>query len=274
MGLWFSSLPGKEGGRTLGYSQFSTQALRVGGAGSYPEPWPWINPLSVPSMWMLHSQYWLCSGGQSAMPACLKHHWATLLPEVFARPSGPMGLEGIVHKGRTMILLPAWANWAEGLAKPLVWRSELCRYAPHWVPWSECTLIWFCVWAKPLTGINTWVLQIWTQSAKIYVPVIISPFWPLCHSQIPSGQAPQISLQSLWKSPQMLLQSDPQGWGLLSVPLGVFFFFSYCRNWRLKEDLSAWCCAGLGEGQCTQYIITSFSLLMQSILVSVLQWVL
>lgn len=37
---------------------------------------------------------------------------------------------------------------------------------------------------------STWAVQVWTQSAKIYVLVVTSPS-PLCHSQIPSGWALQ-----------------------------------------------------------------------------------
>lgn len=35
--------------------------------------------------------------------------------------------------------------------------------------------VWFCRWAKPLVGIITWALQVWTWSAKKHVLVVVSP---------------------------------------------------------------------------------------------------
>lgn len=55
--------------------------------------------------------------GQSSLPDCLEHHWAKLLPVVFANPSGLMGLEGTFCNGGAVILLPSWANQTVGLPK-------------------------------------------------------------------------------------------------------------------------------------------------------------
>ena len=40
---------------------------------------------------------------------------------------------------------------------------------------------------------------------------------------------------------------------------------------RPSGDLYTWCCAGLGERQCSQHVATSLTLLMQSVLFSVVQ---
>lgn len=49
----------------------------------------------------------------------------------------------------------------------------------------------------------------------------------------------------------------------------VLFF--HWRNWRLREDFSAWCCTGLGEGQCGECVAASLTLSVKPVLVSVVQ---
>ena len=56
-------------------------------------------------------------------------------------------------------------------------------------------------------------LQVKTQSAKIHVLVVASPSLHLCHSQIPSGCALQIPLQSLWCWDQSSGFCNPQHQG-------------------------------------------------------------
>ena len=47
--------------------------------------------------------------------------------------------------------------------------------------------------------------------------------------------------------------------------------FSHWRNHCLRGDLSVWCCTILGKGQSNQCIAAPFTLLMQSVLVSIVK---
>lgn len=81
-----------------------------------------------------------------------------------------------------------------------------------------------------MVGITTYVLQVLTWSAKIYVLVVAKPFLLLCNSEAPSGWATQIPLQSPWckirvgppiKLPTMLEQEMA-----LAVPHSKFSFLT------------------------------------------------
>lgn len=133
---------------------------------------------------------------------------------------------------------------------------------PNWVSWSE-SLSWFCRWAKPLVGIITWALQVYTWSAKIHVQVAVRPFPLLYHNQIPSGWAQQMPMQSPWGSHKW-----PTVQRELVAPIltpGVFFTTGGTSG---SEETSVWCCACLGEGRCRQHVAAS---LIQCVLVSVKQ---
>ena len=96
-----------------------------------------------------------------------------------------------------------------------------------------------------MLGGTTCVLQVGTQSVKIQVLAVASPFPLLHHNQIPSGQAPKIPLQFLWgktrggapkKRPTMLAELD--------VCPGLFFPLE--ETWA-QGDPSMWCCTGVGK---------------------------
>lgn len=121
-------------------------------------------------------------------------------------------------------------------------------------------LTWFCRPAKLLVKIIFWALCIWTWSVKIHVLVVANPSPLLQHSQIPSGWAQQILLQSSWcrirvgaptEQPTML----KRGWFCPQV-------LSHWRSQRLRGNLSVWCSAGLGKGQCGQCVAISLTFLM------------
>lgn len=57
----------------------------------------------------------------------------------------------------------------------------------------------------------------------------------------------------------------------MGVGWSPLVLISHWRKCRLKEDLLVRCCAGLGEEQCGQCVAASFTLLMQSVLVLVVQ---
>lgn len=54
----------------------------------------------------------------------------------------------------------------------------------------------------------------------------------------------------------------------LAVPHGFAFLTGEARG---PGETAAWCCTGLGKGQCSQRVPASLTLLMQSLLVSVVQ---
>lgn len=84
-----------------------------------------------------------------------------------------------------------WTNQALGLAKPLWGCKPGRRCASRWVL-SELTPPRFCRCAKSLVRITLWTRQLWTQSAKIPMRLLIVASFP--HCPIPSSWALQILL--------------------------------------------------------------------------------
>lgn len=73
------------------------------------------------------------------------------------------------------------------------------------------------------------------------------------HSQCPSlADSPMIPMRGDWSKDPQEMTYNAGGAGHPSQAL-----FYYFRNQRLMRDLSAWCCACLGEGQCGQYVASS-----------------
>lgn len=99
---------------------------------------------------------------------------------------------------------------------------------------------------------------------------------------IPSGRVPQIPLVvPIGRDCLGIPEKQPVTLRMLTVHprlcffscffLFSFFFSSYWRNHRLTGDFQAWCCTGVGKGQCGQCIAYLLTLLMWSVLVSIMQ---
>lgn len=172
------------------------------------------------------------------------HCFQQLSPVLLVRSHSP-----IVDGAVILLLAWVWVNQALELAKLLVWVSESGRPAPCWVPWSECAHDLVLQMRKVTVRITAWALLVWIWTAKLHVLVVASHCLLLSHSYTLSGWVLQIPLQSLWCKIRMVALA--QCW------FSPEFFFSHWKNYRLRGDLSTWCCTGLGEGKCSQQVVAS-----------------
>ena len=109
------------------------------------------------------------------------------------------------------------------------------------------------------------------QFVKIHVLVVASASPFLHYNQICSGQVSHI----LMRMPMLQIRCSCKvlqnaGGGFVVPHLSPDSLFPLEKQ-RLCGDLYTWCCAGLGERQCSQHVATSLTLLMQSTLFSVVQ---
>lgn len=119
---------------------------------------------------------------------------------------------------------PSWTGAAQA-PRPVmrsVWEPGSVRLKPCQVPWSDCTTVLVCRWAKPLLKINTWVLQGGTRSAKSWVLVVAMPSLLLLCNWIPSGQLFRFSCNPCEARPEWgIPRSDSQQWGSYMSTLGL-----------------------------------------------------
>lgn len=122
-------------------------------------------------------------------------------------------------------------------AKFLVWGPELCRAAPHWVPWSESK------WAKPVVG-----TQLGLQREELRSECM------LCWEAFPYSLT-QLDSEGLSPTDYPALPRDetrvgaptqwPWCWGCGAVA-GTHSCSPF-SNGGLSRDPSVWCHVGLGN---------------------------
>ena len=95
---------------------------------------------------------------------------------------------------------------------------------------------------------------------KMYV-LIVANSYPLLHrSQIPCGWVPQIPLHSCGMRSEWGSHESAHRAAGRELVVQAGFFFSHWRNWRPRGDSL---CGALGEGECSQDVAASLTLLMQ-----------
>lgn len=161
-----------------------------------------------------------------------------------------------------------WADPAPGLTKLLILEPRSSRPAPHWVPCSDYTTSLVLQMSK-VTGWDYLV----SAGRNIVCQDLCTGFWkslptslsqsyfkwlsPTDSTAISVGKKNRVGAPT--KQPTMLGQAGGHLWALSSQ----------WRNYRLMEDLSAWCYTG--GGGCSQHVVTPFTFLIQSVLASVMQ---
>lgn len=139
-----------------------------------------------------------------------------------------------------------------------IWGSRSGTSTPRWVSWSEYVLTWFWRWADLLVGITT---QTWGWFAKICTLVVVANTSPLfCLSPLQSPWC-EIGVGAPAKQSTML------GPGAAHLPSSLF----PTGGIQGQVDLSIWCCTCWQRGQSGQQVASSFTLLMSSGLVSLVQ---
>lgn len=153
-----------------------------------------------------------------------------------------------------------------GLSRLFVWgHNQVDLHALHWVVCLDCTTVLSLQMSKIAGWAYSWVLKVGTCSAWIWVLAVASPSVSLSQPDSQwSSLADSLAISVEWdQSEGELPRSDPQSWGKKCLPWAP----SRWSNRRLR-DLSVWCCDGLGEWQCSQYVHTILILFMWSGLVS------
>ena len=227
-------------------------------------------------MGILCVPYWLCSEGDELwlITSLLEHCWVTLLLRVIASPSGQMVWKMFSTVGGAVIQLLAWVwvNQYLGPAKLLVWGSTLGRSSSCQVPWPVLPRLGSAneqsLWLGSPLGLFRYVLSLprsvcWLLQAPPPFSVtirflVVEPhrFLWSPHDAVMQDQS-RVSRKAIHSS------------GVAGFHPWVLFF--HWRNSRLREDFSAWCCTGLGEGQRGECVAASLSLSVKPVLVSVVQ---
>ena len=150
-----------------------------------------------------------------------------------------------VSGAMTQLLAWAWANQALGLANFLIWGFQSSRSVPGLLPYSKSTIDLVLQMSKA----SGWGYYLDT----VGMDLVWQDSRTGCCKLLPAFPTQSDSLAD---SPAI-----PMGWDqssgspiMGSAGCSSWVLFSHWRNQRVRGKLSAWCCTGLREGKCGQYV--------------------